>query len=229
MKPVRKGFITWPPVVIVKYWLHQSNTYMNWIELLHRWTLELLVFLPLLWWFCADNSMVMAALYAFLISHTFSAIVNGHLFAMLAHDLFWLSLYKDRESFYWYIEEMRARIQRKKPDYLSGGVFFGSLARGVFRETSDLDIRFIPEDGFINGLKCAHLVFVERFHALMAGYPIDAYMFLDEAEVRKKMDVSFENPVPVYLHGDKAIDILPEMQTFENFEQIFLNGPEENE
>lgn len=228
MKPVRNKWMTLPPVVIVKYWLHQSNTYMNWIELLHRWTVELIVFLPLFWWFSIDNTATTAALLAFLISHTFSAIINGHLFAMLAHDLFWLSLYKDRASFYWYIEEMRARIQRKKPDYLAGGVFFGSLSRGVFRETSDLDIRFIPEDGFINGIKCAHLVFIERFHALFAGFPIDAYMFLNEAEVRKKMDVSFENPVPVYLYGNKAISILPEMQTFKNFEQVFLKEQDHN-
>ena len=98
-KPIRTGWKTWAPVVILKYWLHQSNRYMNVVELTHRWFLEALVFIPLLYFFSESQPAQYAAGLAFLISHTFSATLNGHPFALIAHDLYWLQLYTTRPAF----------------------------------------------------------------------------------------------------------------------------------
>lgn len=222
VKPIRTGWKTWPLIVIVKYWLHQSNRYMNIIELLHRWTLEALVFVPALFLLLQALPPTSAAMAAFLVSHSFSATFNGHPFALLAHDLFWLQLYDTRPVFFTYIDEMRIRLEKKNPNYLAGAVFFGSLSRGKFKKTSDLDIRFIPKPGFFNRIRCAHLVFQERIHACLSGFPLDIYMFLTGPEVRKKMDVSSEQPVALILSGDYAVKMLPELRTFEEFQKVFL-------
>lgn len=221
MKPVRKGWITWPPVIIVRYWLHQSNTYMNFVELFHRWLLELLVFIPAFFLFNDTSSILMSVIYAFIISHTASAVFNGHIFAMLCHDLFWLSVYKDKRKFYLYVDEMNARLERKAPKYMAGAVFFGSLARGEFRVTSDMDIRFVAKDGFINGVLTAHLVFVERWHSLLSGFPLDIYMFQQEAEIRRKMDVENEHPVSIYNCGEKIRRVLPETRSYSEFKKQY--------
>jgi predicted nucleotidyltransferase len=226
MKPRKKRWQMWPPLVILRYWLHQSNRYLNPIELLHRWLFEAAMFVPLFIWFSGSQSALVAAGVAFLISHTASALFNGHPWAMLAHDLFWVSIYTKRRPFFDYIDRMRIRLEKKDPRYLAGAVFFGSLACGEFRTTSDMDIRFIAQDGFRNGFRAAHLVFVERLHALFAGFPLDIYMFQSEAEIRKKMDVDNERPISIYEHGSKLEQILPMTQKFDGFHDLFLSGPE---
>lgn len=227
MKPVKSPWMMWPPLVIVRYWLHQGNRYMNWVELTHRWLLELTVFVPLLIYFQTEYTFSYAAILAFAISHTCSAIFNGHLFAMLAHDLFWLSLYKDRRRFFDYIDQSRIRLEKKAPEYMAGAIFFGSICRGVFRDTSDLDIRYIANDGVWNSFRTAHLVFLERLNALFSGYPLDAYMFISKSEIGKKMDLVNESPVAIYLHGGKVKSILPNTQPFEKFRDTFLSAENE--
>jgi predicted nucleotidyltransferase len=226
MKPLKNRWQMWPPLVILRYWLHQSNRYLNPIELLHRWLFEAAVFFPLFIWLSGSRSAFVAAGGAFLISHTASAIFNGHPWAMLVHDLFWVSLYPKRRPFFDYIDQMRVRLEKKGPRYMAGAVFFGSLVRGEFRTTSDMDIRFIAQDGFWNGFRTAHLVFVERLYALFAGFPLDVYMFQSEAEIRKKMDVDNECPIPIYEYGHKLKRILPQTQSFDEFRDIFLGKPQ---
>jgi predicted nucleotidyltransferase len=194
---------------------------MNWVERFHRWSIELAVFLLLclpLSLFFSTATVIVAAI---LITHTLNTVINGHLFAMFAHDLFWFSLYKERSNFMKYIENIRTRMERKDPRYATGVVFFGSLARGVFRDTSDLDIRFIAADGFWNAFRTAHLVFTERFLAMLSGFPIDAYMFRTGTEIRRKMDVIHEHPVVLYRHGEKLGKILPECTSFDDFKTVF--------
>jgi predicted nucleotidyltransferase len=226
MKPVKRRWQMLPPVVILRYWLHQSNFYLSRIELLHRWLLEIMVFAPLFTWFSTSRSALAAAVLAFLISHTASAVLNGHLWAMLCHDLFWVSLYTQRRPFFDYIDRMRIRLAAEKPHYMAGAVFFGSLARGQFRTTSDMDIRFIAQNGVWNGLRTAHLVFLERLRALFTGFPLDIYMFQSEEEIRHKMDVGSEHPISVYKYGEKLERILPETRSFDEFRDLFLGGPE---
>ena len=226
MKPVKRRWQVWPPIVIARYWLHQSNRYLNPAELLHRWALESAVFVIIFYWLSASQSWGVATFISFLISHTASAVFNGHIWAMLVHDLWWVSLYQRRQPFFDYIDRMRLRLERKDPQYLAGAVFFGSLARGEFRTTSDMDIRFIAQDGFWNAFRVAHLVFLERLYALFAGFPIDIYMFQSEKEVHKKMDVTNESPVTIYTYGEKLSKVLPLIGEFTEFRAVFLSGSE---
>lgn len=227
MKPIKKGWRIWPPVVIIKYWTIQGILYMNWTERLHRWALEIVFFLCAYVGFTQFVPFPHILIVSLITAHTISIILNGHLFAMCAHDLYWFSLYRDRKRFFRYVENLRERLNRRAPEYTCGVVFFGSLSRGIFQDSSDLDVRFISEDGFLNALRTAHLTFLERLHALLSGFPMDAYMFRNGAEIGKKMDVENEVPVYLYKHGQKLKKILPQSKSFETFKDSFCKQTDE--
>jgi len=195
---------------------------MNWIERLHRWTIELMIFLCIYLSLSAFLGHLVNISLSFIIAHTLNALVNGHLFAMFAHDLFWFSLYKDRQKFFSYIERIRNRMQRKAPPCICGVVFFGSLVRGDFKDSSDLDIRFISENGFWNAVGAAHQVFLERVRAVLAGFPIDIYMIRSKDELISKMDIMNETPVCLYRPGAELNLIMPEIISFDRFTKDFL-------
>lgn len=224
MKPEKSGWWYWPPMTIARYWLVQGTLYMNWIERLHRWTIEFLLFLGTYFVISAFIRYPANALWSVFVAHTLSALLNGHIFALFAHDLFWFSFYKDRKSFIYYIENIRGRLQRKNPSCVCDVLIFGSLVRGNFKASSDLDIRYIANDGIWNALCTASWVFFERVHALLAGFPIDIYMFRNRDEMEKKIDFKNEKPVCVYYHGSKLRRMMPDTVSFENFKLIFLSS-----
>lgn len=195
---------------------------MNWIERLHRWTVELLLLLCVYLSLSAFHGQSVRILLSLIIAHTLIVLVNGHLFAMFAHDLFWFSLYKDRQKFFSYVEGIRGRLKRDKPQCLSGVVFFGSLVRGSFRDSSDLDIRFISKNGFWNAMGAAHRVFLERVRAVLAGFPIDIYMIRNKDELIDKIDVLNEIPVCLYRCGPELGKMMQEVKSFENFKGDFF-------
>jgi len=197
---------------------------MNWVERMHRWTIELLLLIGVYFIVSPFIRFPGNIFCSIFIAHTLSALLNGHLFALLAHDLFWFSFYKDRRPFINYIEKIRARLQQKTPSCVCGVLFFGSLVRGNFRDSSDLDIRYISNDGVWNSLCTANWVFLERVHALFAGFPIDIYMFRNIDELKKKINLNNEKPVSVYYHGGKLCRMLPDTVSFENFKQNFLSS-----
>lgn len=211
-------------MTIARYWVIQGTLYMNWIERLHRWTIEFLLLLGTYFIISAFIGYPANGLWSIFIAHTLNALLNGHIFALLAHDLFWFSFYKDRKSFIYYIEKIRARLQRKSPSCICDVLIFGSLVRGNFRDSSDLDIRYISNEGIWNSLCTANWVFFERVHALLAGFPIDIYMFRNRDEMQKKMDLNNEKPACVYYHGNKLRQMLPDTVSFENFKRIFLSS-----
>jgi predicted nucleotidyltransferase len=222
MKPVRSGLKIWPPIIILRYWIIQGMLFMNNVERIHRMLLEIIFFIVI---FIAlfNIDMHKRILLSIGIAHTFSFLFNGHLFAMMTHDLFWFGLYKKKSKFIGYMDNMYERLNAYQPEYIDGVVFFGSLARGIFRETSDLDVRFIAKKGFVNGLKASHFVFKERLRALFHGFPIDAYMFLTEKEVRKKMDVINEYPVCMLSTSNTLGQMFPELQSYGHFKKIIKN------
>jgi hypothetical protein len=222
MKPDKSSWKYIPPFVIFRYWLFQGMVYMNWVERFHRFVLETVFFTIIFIFLPCNPSIFFKSVGAFFLSHTLMVLINGHVIALCVHDLFWFSLYKDKIKFFHYIEEMKARLNRKAPKYLRGVFFWGSLTRGDFNITSDLDVRFIPQNGFWAGFLASHMVFIERFHAVMAGFPLDAYMFRNWKEIQKKMDVENEPAVGLYIgeninefEGLTPID-------FEQFKRSFI-------
>lgn len=197
---------------------------MNWVERLHRWSLEAVIFIVIWGLLGGGTSSSFRIICSMLTAHTLSALLNGHIFAMLTHDLFWFSPYKKPRMFLSYLERMRDRLVIESPPFISGVVFFGSLSRGVFRESSDLDVRFLPVDGIWSEFKTAHFVFKERLRALIAGFPIDAYMFRTAQEVAEKMDITSECPVIIFQSGNHLSRFLSITQSFDTFRDGFIKG-----
>lgn len=224
MKPLKEGWFYWPPIVLARYWLLQGILYMNWTERCHRWLLELLFFSCTYLILSSSAGYPTGIICSFLIAHTISALMNGHPFALLSHDLFWFSLYKDKAKFFSYVDSIRSRMQQMNPRFIYGAVFFGSLVRGIFRDSSDLDIRIISENGFWNAFRAANLVFLERARAFFTGFPIDIYMIRSKDELYRKMDVKNETPVCVYRYGNTLSRVLPEIKSFESFKNTFFSN-----
>ncbi|MCK4951880.1 MAG: hypothetical protein KAS48_08685 [Gammaproteobacteria bacterium] len=177
---------------------------MNWVERLHRFALEMVLIVLVAWLLGFVASGVWVWFVAFLIGHTLSGIFNGHPWAVLAHDagVHSVCYYRKKDDFMRYVEDMQSRHEQQQPDYLAGALIFGSIVRGVFRETSDLDVRYIPQPGFWNAIRTAHLVFIERLRATLKGFPMDVYMFMDAKETAVKMNVVDEPPVALYSNDD---------------------------
>ncbi|WP_096360710.1 PssD/Cps14F family polysaccharide biosynthesis glycosyltransferase [Sulfuricaulis limicola] len=197
-----------PIPVLLRYWLVQGVIYMNWVERLHRFSLEALLVLSLVWLFGLVGGGGGVWVAAFLTAHTLSAIFNGHPFAVLVHDagVRGVCFYRDRDRFFRYVEGMQTRLVRDRPTSLAGALVFGSIVRGIFRSTSDLDARYIAMPGFWNAFRVAHRVFLERLRAALNGFPMDIYMFRDARETAAKMNVSKEPPLVLYSHGSRTME-----------------------
>lgn len=213
------------PLVLLRYWVFQGVMCMNWVEILHRYLLEGLLFSAVFLLLPAGLDSVTAVLVAFLIAHTLSAVLNGHPFAVLAHDagVHSVCYYRDPQRFLSYVEAMHERTALKFPDYLDGALIFGSVVRGIFRESSDLDIRYIARPGFWNAFRSAHLVFLERLYATLRGFPMDIYMFLDARETAVKMNVDDEPPVALYSRGGAVQEMFPTVNPFTDMQDALTN------
>lgn len=197
-----------PLPVLLRYWLVQGVLYMNWVERLHRFAVEVLLITLLAWLFGLLADGIWIWILAAATGHTLSAVFNGHPFAVLVHDagVRGACRYRDRDRFLSYVEDMQARLEQAQPEYLAGALAFGGIVRGVLRPTSDLDARYIPVPGIWNAFRTAHLVFLERLRATLKGFPMDIYMFRDAAETTVKMNVSDEPPLVLYSRGSVMAD-----------------------
>ena len=215
-----------PVLVLLRYWLVQGVLYMNRVERLHRIFLEIVLIVMLAGLLGLAGSGVWNWVVAFLIGHTVCGIFNGHPFAVLVHDagVHSVCYYRDRDRFMAYVEDMQARLERRRPDYLAGALIFGSIVRGVFRPTSDLDVRYIPMPGFLNALRTAHHVFLERFRATLRGFPMDIYMFMDVRETAAKMNVSAEPPVVLYSHDGSMADAFGTVHSLEYMKDMLARN-----
>lgn len=198
----------WAPVVIGRYWLFQGLLYMNAAERTHRLAVEAL-FAAAAWLALAPIvSPALRAGGAVVLAHTASMVFNGHLFALCKHDLYWFGFYKRWDDFADYVNRLQARLEKRPCRSLERAEIFGSLTRGCFSDTSDLDLRFIARPGFLRGLHVAQRVWSERLRALLAGFPLDLYLFHSEAERARKMDLRREVPIVIY-RADRPADRSP--------------------
>jgi len=180
---------------------------MNWTERAHRLAVEG-VFALLAWWALGSVLDGWGRLFAGVVAgHTASMVFNGHLFALLKHDLRWFGFYKELPEFLAYVQRLQLRLLTNRPRGLARAEIYGSLSRRSFSETSDLDLRFIARAGFANGFLVAHAVFLERLWALLHRFPLDLYMFHSEDELRAKMNVAKEKGLVVY-RADEAAQAL---------------------
>lgn len=97
---------------------------------------------------------------------------------------------------------------------------FGSLSRKKFLNSSDLDIRVIASDEFINGFVACFWTFIERFRALLNKYPLDVYVVTWHKGLEKLR--SDEPPIVLFDKENFTIKHYNKYYDYDTFKEKFL-------
>jgi predicted nucleotidyltransferase len=169
--PVLQKLFRSPLTALAAHWLFQGILYMDPTE--RRFKLAVDAFLtvlaavPLGLWLRWD----LAWLAAFLLAHTLNFLANGHLWGVLKH---YGAVSLRRPEFDAYLHRLAGRISAGPGIHWAG--IYGSLVRGQWSPTSDLDVRLIRKPGTANALRACLFVLIERSRALLHRFPLDIYL-----------------------------------------------------
>ena len=199
---IKYGFLT-----ILSAWTFQGMLMLNWRETLIKLILDAVVTV-ILW------GVGVPIILAFLVSHTLNYMFNGQAKAVYNHMG---AGNKSAKSFYEGTVAMKQRIDNAK--YINAGIAFGSLSRGCYKPSSDIDIRIIPAQGEWNYWKTCFWAVKERCIAFATGYPLDMYVFT--LPVTQKLMRSDELPIMVTERGECARQAYPERVEWDEWCAIF--------
>lgn len=191
-------------------WLFQGIHYMNWREGIIKVLFDSFFVFVFVFFLSLDFSV------SFILAHTLNFLFNGQFVAMFTH-MGVLCLSADK--FLFETKALRDRLSSEK--CLSAAIAYGSLSRGCYRLTSDIDIRFIPAKNKF--WICCFYALRERCICFVKGYPLDLYVF-DSNKIDKKMR-SDELPILFVESSYNGIgclkDIYPERVEFLDFVRVF--------
>jgi len=212
-KPYLVKFLQSPIAIVLSAWFFQGMLYMNRYELLHKLLLDAVLTI------CIDFLIPFAGLcswlLAWLMAHTVNAIFNFQPIAVMRHMGVGET---DPKHFIDYVSKLHERINGKA--FLQGAASYGSLSRGMFKKTTDLDIRFLMVPGILNGVRASNFAFVERVRALLHRFPLDLYAFtLPELLSKMRRD---EIPVVFYDPDGLIQKNYKEVLPFEVFRKSFV-------
>jgi len=177
---------------IASNWFFQGTLIMTTSELAFRFVLEFAMaasIFAVLSFFVSQTLSVIAGI---LFAHTINWMMNGN---------FWI-LYKffGRELNPDSIIAFLAKLNSGKY-FLQNGVLaiagFGSLSRGQFRRSSDLDMRIVRQKGFTNWVRANLFMLKLRSTSFLKKIPIDAFL-LDKADQIYEHISRNEPPVAIY-------------------------------
>lgn len=192
--------------IVILAWIFQGMRYMNWRETLVKLTLDILLIIT-------GVSLGLAWYWALLIAHTLNFCFNGQWFAMFTH------MGANGVSADFFLKEtLRWAEKLSRCHCIACALAFGSLARGEYKSTSDIDLRLVPAPGEWNFWCCVLLALSMRCSAFVRGYPLDLYVF-PLPVLTKKMRI--DEP-PVLLAGQaEGLDFYPRVVSLEEFKTAF--------
>ena len=194
-------------LIFISAWVFQGILYMNWRESVIKILIDLLIFYIL---FSFGFPLVLSIF----IAHSLNFAFNGQLFTMYTH----MGVTKvTPESFLEQTILCSKRLQQQ--NFIDSAIAYGSLSRGKFKSTSDIDIRFVPKSGEFNfWLSCLYSV-KERCIAFVKGYPLDLYVLKTNILIKKMR--SDELPIIIYENENCMKDIYNDRLSIEEFINIF--------
>ena len=201
-------------MVILSNWFVQSFLYMNNYERLCKIIWEVFLFLPIFYVFKTFLSLYLAITASLLFSHTLNWLFNGHFYGLVKE---FGGVSTSPKVFLTYLDGIYERFSNKS--FIMGAAIFGSIARGEYKPSSDLDFRLFIKPGFWNGLAASHLCLIERFRAFLNKFPLDIYAFSLE-EVKNKMRAD-EIPIILYDPEGKLVQAYPKAKFFKEFRKEF--------
>lgn len=197
----RYGFL-----IVLSAWVFQGMLYANWRENVLKIGADILVTVLLAFimpWWCG-----------FIIAHTLNFMLNAQAKAIFNHMG---AGNKPAVDFYEGVESMKKRLE--KTTCFEVAIAYGSLSRGCYKPTSDIDVRFIPKAGEWNFWKACFWAFRERIISFFTGFPLDSYVF--SLEHTKNVMRSDELPIIVIERNNAAKEIYPNRVEWEEWCDVF--------
>ncbi len=199
----RYGFM-----IFLSAWILQGVRITNWREVVIRYAIDIILMAIMI-------SFGVHWALAFFIAHSINFTFNGQLFAMYTHMG---ATGVKAEKFLKDTIKMSKMIEKHK--FIRASIAYGSLSRGCYKRTSDIDIRLIPAEG--GWWATAFYAVWLRTWAFFVHYPLDMYCY-DPKVVVKKMR-SDELPVMVNERDKCMMQWYPERVEFDEFIKIFTEA-----
>lgn len=191
-KMILGEFLRYGFMILLSAWILQGIRIMNWREAVVKIGFTAVAFIFLF------MSLGLALIPALLIAHTLNFAFNGQLYAMYTHMG---ATHVTAQHFLSFTEEIAKSCRTKK--CLNAAIAYGSLSRGCFKSTSDIDLRLIPAKGELNWWKCVAYAFWLRAKSFVKGYPLDMYVYSPDVVVRRMR--TDELPIMLY-EKDKCME-----------------------
>lgn len=158
-------------VAVTMHWTFQSMLYADPTERRFKLALDALLTagggLALsLWW-----PWQAAWAVAFLLAHTLNFLFNAHLCALSKDYGLVRHTYEEYQA---YVHDFNRRAQQEPS--IQHVALRGGLTHRSWSPFSDLDVRIYRRPGFANGLRACWFLLRERTRALLAWFPLDAYL-----------------------------------------------------
>jgi hypothetical protein len=180
---------------LIVHWIFQGMLYMDATERWFKLALDLLLSLVIggiadLWW-----PRPLAIGLGIVVAHTLNLIFNGQIWVVLKHfggvEHTWLEFKREAE---------RLRVRIAQEPYILYAAAYGSLARGEWSPTSDLDVRLVRAPGLLSAWRVCWFAARERARAFWRRFPLDVFV-LDRYSSLNRMS---EKDFPVVLGGSDA-------------------------
>lgn len=177
---------------IASNWFFQGTLIMTASERVFRFLLELSMFALLFAGMSFLVPLVLSVIIAALLAHTINWVLNGN---------FWV-VYKffGRQSNPELLTSFLAKLRSRK-DFAQNGVLavsaFGSLSRGEFKSSSDLDMRVVRRTGVGNWMKANLFALKLRSTSFFRKIPLDLFVLDSASQVYEHISRD-EKPVVVY-------------------------------
>ncbi|MFZ5516798.1 MAG: hypothetical protein ACOY90_09185 [Candidatus Zhuqueibacterota bacterium] len=119
-------------------------------------------------------NLIFAIIMSFITIHSLNWLLNAHFYDAVGR---FFSLCEMSEAkMVDYLNSVKDRAERNKS--IMGILVIGGITRGKkIGPTSDLDIRFVRNKGFINGIRASMFSFNERVKAFYQKFPLDLYTY----------------------------------------------------
>lgn len=148
------------------------------------------------------------------IAHTLNFAFNGQLFAMYTHMG---ATHVTAEHFLSETEKIAKLCNAKS--YVDASIAYGSLSRGCFKSTSDIDMRIVPVEDELSWWKAVFFALWLRIISFVNGYPLDLYVY--SAKTCAKRMRSDELPIMLSEKNGCMRKVYPNRVELSEFIQIF--------
>ena len=199
----RYGFM-----IFISAWILQGVHITNWREVVIRYAIDAILTFGLI-------ALGLHWSIAFFIAHSLNFTLNGQLFAMYTHMG---ATGVTAEKFLRNTQKLKGKLD--KHAFIDAAIAYGSLSRGCYKRTSDIDIRLIPSK--VGWWGTALYAVWLRIWAFCVHYPLDMYCYDPEVVVKRMR--SDELPIMVKEIDGCMKSWYPERVEFDEFVKIFKDN-----